>query len=508
MVLRGLLKFLVGLLAVLLFLGAILGVGGYFAFRNFDPNMFRSVVENELTRQTGFRAVLGDVKLQWTPQPSLQISHLTFSHPKSNEKLLQSGPIRIDIDLTTIMQKRFGVSEITIQSPEVFLRRSREGLWNWERVRKSAAPAPAVVKASSRGGLIPVAEASEETSSVPSKSADGLTQGWGFGLEKILIQDATVHFTDETVEPVFQLDLEKLEIEAREPSVQKPFHFTAGGTIFHEAKRNLEVEGDLDLAAQSLDFSLRYGPEKAMLKGRLKVTKASPRFEGVIEIRALDIESVTPAVYKKGEHVTGRLSVKVQIAIEGANPAALKRSLQGQGTAEILDGALRNRNVIKEIFDRLSPVMAVTHALGGELPPEMNAMLADRDTPFQSLKVACQVQEGIVKISDFKLTHSNYQLSGQGTYGLLNQRIDSALQLMLSTTISAYLMKKIHEMEFLSDRAGQVVIPFRYGGIYPDASAQPDLGYIGARLLQGGADQLLDRGLEQLSKYLERKKKK
>ncbi|MFH0984600.1 MAG: AsmA family protein [Candidatus Omnitrophota bacterium] len=502
-------KFLGVLLLLFLILGVVVGAVAYFSFRNFDPNMFRAEFEKQLSRQTGFRVELGDVQLQWGLQPQLEVAGLKFYHPQSAEKILQSGPVRIDLDLTAILQKHFGVSEIMIQSPEVFLRRGREGIWNWEIARGSTPSIPAAVSADhSRGGLIPVAEAAEAPQRAPAKDVDRFTQGWEVGFGKILIQDATVHFTDETVEPAYRLDIEKLEAEAREPSLQKAFHFTAGGTIFHATKRNLEVEGDLDLVAQSLDFSLRYGPETAMLKGRLKVLKASPHFEGTIEVRDLDMESVTPAAYKKSEHVTGRLSVKAQIALDGANPDALKRSLQGQGTAEILDGALRNRNLIKEVFDRLSPAMAVTSALGGELPPEMNEMLADRDTPFQSLKVACEVQAGIVKVGNFRLSHSNYQLSGQGTYGLLDDRISSALQLMLSKSISAYLMKKIREMELLADGVGQVVIPFRYSGVFPNASAQPDLNYIGAKLLQGGADQLLDRGLEQLSKYLERKKKK
>jgi len=508
MVLRDFLKFLGGLLAALLILGMVLGVAGYFAIRNLDPNMFRIEFEKYLTQQTGFRVELGGIKLQWKPQPRLQVDGLKLYHPKTLEKILQSDHVRIDANLASIWKKHFSVSQVVIQSPEIFLRRNREGIWNWQVGQKTAAPVPAAASTLSQRGLIPTAEASEGSKSVSLGSVGRVAGGWKFGVGKILVRDATLHFTDETVKPAYKLVIEKLETKVRQKAPNAPFHFKASGTAFNSAKKNLEAEGDLDLEAQSLDFLLRYGPEKASFKGRLKIVNAQPHFEGTLEVRDLDMESVIPEAYKKGDYVAGRLGAKAQLSFDGANPDLLKRSLKGQGTIEIRDGALRNRNLIKEVFDRLSPVLAITNALGGELPPELSEMLKDRDTPFQSLQVACGVEAGTVRVSEFRLTHPSYLLSGQGTWGILDMRVDGAMQLLLSQSISAYLTKKVHEMELLADRSGQVVIPFRYSGVFPDAAVQPDLGYIGSRLLQGGTEQLLSQGLDQLSKYLERKKKK
>lgn len=76
------------------------------------------------------------------------------------------------------------------------------------------------------------------------------------------------------------------------------------------------------------------------------------------------------------------------------------------------------------------------------------------------------------------------------------------MQLQFSEAISAYLMKKIREMELIADRNGRIIIPFRYSGVFPDTVVQPDLSFIASKLLQGGADQLLNRGMERLSKVL------
>jgi hypothetical protein len=390
------------------------------------------------------------------------------------------------------------MSQVVIQSPEIFLKRNREGLWNWQVVKEFSTSAPAVAPMLSMVDFIPTAEASEGTESISLKNLDQIAQGWKFGIGKILVRDGTVHFVDETANPAFRFEIEKLEIEVLQKNPASPFHFTAGGAVLGSVKKNLEAEGDLDLGSKSLDLQLRYGPEKAVFKGRLNLIHTQPHFEGTLEIRDLDMESVIPEVYKQGDYVSGHLGAKAQLSFDGANPVMIERSLQGQGTIEIREGALRNRNLIKEVFDRMSSVLAVTSALGGELPQELNEMLRDRDTPFESLRVVYSVQAGVVRVSEFRLTHPNYQLSGQGTYGIPDKRVEGSLQLLLSQTISAYLMKKIREMELIADRNGQVMIPFRLGGVFPEVSVQPDLSYLGSRLLQGGANQLLNGGMERL----------
>ncbi len=497
MVLRGFLKFLGGLFAALLILGIILGIAGFFTVRNINPNMFRAEFEKYLTQQTGFRVELGDIKFQLRPQPQLRVASLKFYHPQSLEKILQSDQVRIDADLTSLWKKNFTLSQVVIQSPEIFLKRNREGGWNWEVAKESAAFAPAAF-APSQMDLTPAVLMVKGAAGVSLPFLGDVAHGWKIGVGKILVRDAMIHFTDETVEPAFGFEIERLDGEMRQKTPAVSFHFTAKGSVFNSAKRNLDAEGDLDLESRMLDFVLRYGSEKAEFKGMLKMIKTLPHFEGTLEIRDLDMESVIPEVYKKGDYVSGRLSAKAQLSFDGANPVMIEKSLQGQGTIEIREGALRNRNLIKEVFDRMSSVLAVTGALGGELPPELNQMLMDRDTPFDSLQVAYGVQTGVFRISELRLIHPNYQLSGKGTLGILDKRVDGSLQLLLSKSISVYLMKKIREMELIADRNGQVMIPFRYSGVFPDASVQPDLSYLGSRLLQSGANQLLSGGVERL----------
>lgn len=505
MVLRDFLKILGISLAVLVILGIILGGAAYLTIRNLDPNIFRTEFEKHLARQTGLRIELGDIKLQWRPQPQLSVSGLKFYQPQSLEVILQSDQIQMDADLTSIWRKRFGLSQVMIQSPRIFIKRDREGIWNWQVSKKLSTPASMDAPMPSLANPVSSAGAYKRTE-ILLKSPGRAAHGWEFGIGKVLVRDATIYFTDETIEPNYKFEIKKLEAEVQSAD-HEILNFTVAGSVFNSPQKNLASKGSLDLASRSLDLVLRYGPEKVEFKGHLRMVHAQPHFEGTLDVRDLDMESVIPEIYKKGDYVSGRLGAKTQLSFDGVSPDLFKQSLKGQGTTEITDGALRNRNISREVFDRLSPVLAVMNLLGGELPPELNEMLGALDTPFQSLQAAWDVQAGVMRVSEFRLMHPNYQLSGRGSYGILDRRVDGSAQLLISQSISAYLMKKIREMELLADRNGQVVIPFRCSGMFPDAIVQPDLAYIGSRLLQGGTDQLINRGMEQLSKFLEGKKK-
>jgi len=95
--------------------------------RNIDPNTFRTELEEFLTEQSGYRTELGEIKLQWRPQPQFRVDGLKFYQPQTFEKLLQADQVRIDVDPISIWRKRFNMPQIVIQSPEIFLGRIGKG---------------------------------------------------------------------------------------------------------------------------------------------------------------------------------------------------------------------------------------------------------------------------------------------------------------------------------------------------------------------------------------------
>lgn len=495
------------MLGLSVLLAIFIGVG-FFVTRNFDPDSARAKLEQIILRQTGFHAEIGNIKLAWGIQPEFRVDSLKLfrQEPQNPDKILQCKQVRVCTDLVSIWNKRFLKPRVMIQGLEIHLERKSDGSWNW---MPKASALHSFFSGSSETSVSPSTQASQNPDSFSSKLTAGsqvLAGGWLVGVGEIEVVDGNVHLMDKTIQPAFSQKLERLTLVIKPKPFRGIFYFTASGSVLNAAGPNLEVQGDLDLISKSLNFDLQYGPEKLLSTGVLQFAREVPHFEGQLEIRSLDLDSVIPEVYKSGGYMNGLLSAKTRLSFDGFNTENIKSSLKGEGSFEIREGAYKNRNLIKEVFDRLSSVITTTQELGGVLPPEVTAMIKGADTPFQILNLSYAVMSGEMLIHDAYLVHSDYQVTGKGAYGIQNQRVDSSMQLVFSKSISAYLVHKIHEMEFLSDRNGQVMIPFRYSGILPNASVQPDLQYVTNKLLQAGAEQFLSRGLEKLAKFLEPKK--
>lgn len=510
MVLRGVLKFLVGAVIAFLLVLAVFLAGGYFAAKSFDPNFFRTELEKQLTQQTGMRVELGNIKLLWRTGPCIQLDGLKFYNPVNLEKLLQGDSVVMESDLASLWRKRIWVPSVLIQNPEVFIKRRSNGFWNWQAVDGPLPvrePAPGQPPGSA--ALVPAASKAE---SVP---ATGLFQGaapekktanaspWAFGLGRIEIRDGTVHYVDETVQPAYTLQVVNCEAEIRPGDSLSAFHGVLSGTVWQASEKKVRLTGDLDISARTLDFQFRYDGDRAGLDGTLKLINNVPRFDGALKLRGLDLESLVPQDRRSGEHLAGALSADLRLSFDGGNPELLLRSLNTAGTVGIANGSVRNRNLIREVLQKMSPVVAVAGALGGEMPPQITELTKRPDTEFRKASVGFSASQGTLNIQDFAFEHPEYLLSGRGIYGLLNRQIDLTASLRFSEAISAYFVQKIHEMETLCDRNGRLVIPFRYAGVVPDAVATPDLPYIGSRVLQAGAEKMVEKGIKQLSEVLE-----
>ena len=326
-----------------------------------------------------------------------------------------------------------------------------------------------------------------------------------FGFGTIEVRDGTIHYADETIQPAYTLQIAKCDVEILPKSLPSAYHGVLNGVIWQATERKIKIEGDADLASQILDFQVQYDQDRALLKGVLKLENEIPNFKGSLQIRKLDLETLVPEELKKGEYMSGILDSDLQISFKGGNPELITQSLVADGEISIVNGALRNRNLVQEVIEKLSPVIEVAGLLKGELPPELMTVIKDPDTEFQKAIVNLSVSAGSMTIRGFSIESEAYQLSGQGLYGLLNREIDLKAALKFSKTISAYFIKKAPEFKALANEEVLVEIPFTYAGTVPDAAVMPDLPYISNRLLQAGAQILIDKGLETLSKLFEPK---
>ncbi len=504
MVLRTILKFFFGCLAFIVVAVLVLGIAGFLIAKSLDPNIFRVELEKYLTQKTGFRIELGKLQFEPGAQTRLTIEMLKCYNPQTLEKLVQSDLITAELDLTSLLRKRFWMPTVKIQNPEVFLRRRSEGAWNWQRESKLEASLPPGQENSqlgasdAPGGKVTLDEKvvsiSDETPKIPIS--------WEFGFGRLDVDDGTIHYVDETIQPSFALDVVKCDVEVLSNASLSAIRFVVHASFYNVVERKIELEGNWDFVSAMVEFSGNYDKDRASMKGLLKLVGSVPKLEGTLQVRDLDLEGVVPESYKNREYMSGILNTDLRLTCEGGNPDTIFRSLTGTGSIRVENGAVRNRNIVKEVMEKI-PAVTPSVQPGTDLPPEIGDVMNPLHTEFQRVTVNFSVDHGKAILQEVFLIHPSYQLNGQGGYGLLDKYIDLDGMLVFSRSISELFVKRVREIGFLRDRNGLLTVPFSYGGVLPDATVLPDLQYVGNKVLQGGAQELITKGLEKLSQILE-----
>lgn len=504
MVIRSILKFFFGCLVFAVVAALVLGIAGFLILKSLDPNIFRVELEKYLTQKTGFRIELGKLQFEPGAQTRLTVEMLKCYNPQSLEKLLQSDMITAELDLTSLLRKRFWMPTVKIQNPEVFLRRRSEGAWNWQREAKSETSLPpdqAGSQSGTNGDSGGKVAPDGKLVSIPGGTPK-IPISWEFGLGRLDVDDGTIHYVDETIQPSFALDIVKCDVEVLSNAALSAIRFVVNASVYNVVERKIELEGNWDFVSAMVEFNGNYDKDRASMKGLLKLVGSVPKLEGTLQVRDLDLEGVIPETHKTREYMSGILNTDLRLTCEVGNPDTIFRSLTGAGSLRVENGAVRNRNIVKEVMEKI-PVVTPSVQPGTDLPPEIGDLMNNSHTEFQKVTVNFSVDHGKTTLQEFFLIHPNYQLNGQGDYGLLDKHINLDGMLVFSRSLSELFVKRVREIGFLRDRNGLLAVPFSYGGVLPDATVLPDLQYIGNKVLQGGAQELITKGLEKLSQILE-----
>jgi hypothetical protein len=220
-----------------------------------------------------------------------------------------------------------------------------------------------------------------------------------------------------------------------------------------------------------------------------------------IRAKRLELASFLSEQGRKGEYVAGTLTAEGDFASRGANPADWIGNLTGQGKVIVEQGALRNRNLLRENLERITQIPGVGLLFRIDLGPRFDALLRSPDTSFDRLTAAVRVQASRVYFDSLTLTHPDYGIQLEGWYGL-DQTIDARGTLLVRSDLSSAMVGKVKELIYLSDPQGQVVIPFVFQGSFPGAQVRPNIGDLAAKTLTNVGMDLIDQGIKSVLEKL------
>ena len=188
----------------------------------------------------------------------------------------------------------------------------------------------------------------------------------------------------------------------------------------------------------------------------------------------LKMESLSKALTPTSKHpITGTLS---QLNADlTSNTQALKESLAGEMSAEILNGSIEGINILGGTLGKVGEVPGLKSTLQGFVPEQYKSALEANSTPFDSLSIETTVQSEKVQLRNVNLQYALYILQGQGWYGFDGDfSIDA--QLKLTPLLAQGMVAKQRKLELLLDQNKNIVIPVKISRregrtiILPDAS--------------------------------------
>ena len=246
--------------------------------------------------------------------------------------------------------------------------------------------------------------------------------------------------------------------------------------------RSLNVRGGLTVAEAWLS-GMKFENVKLGLKaanGRLRLHPISAdlfdgKYEGDVQINAagaspvlsvnenvsgVDLGALAKAMFEQ-ESVTGSISGSFQLTGRGDDLAAIQRSLSGNMSMELLDGAWEGTDVWYELR-RARALFKKEPAPEPELPAR---------TKFSNVKATGPVKDGVFRNDDLFAELPFMQLTGRGSVDLAAAKIDYRMTARILERPEFAQGASETELEEFTE----AVIPLKITGPLADPKISPDI---------------------------------
>lgn len=422
------------------------------------------------------------VTLSYWPLPAVRIQHLTVANAAGfgPDPFLSVEDVRVRVRLLPLLRGRVQFGEVTLGRPRVVLEQRRDGTWNLPPPG-DARPAPAapfvlVSRVRLREGHVEFRVADESGRSVPAHLVDRIDLtledlGWSepirFGLTARLPGGGISAALEGTIGPLSQAGADLAAVPARltarftaeesRPPANAGFalsgagrgevrvagtlgHMTGGGglafarlTVAHrpascpaDRLRSLTLE-DLQVPVE-VD-----GPRLALRPFVLRLAGGTVRGDATLSWRAgtpgvrladlrvqgVAAEPVLVDFLCQPYAVTGRVDGTGDLAFTGVGNELL-RSARGAWTLRVGPGRLVGPAVLK----LLGGVVRVGTALYSVVTLDAPRGWTASPLEFQSLTAVGSVGGGELRLRDAVMQSRDLRMTGAGTYGLVDTRLD------------------------------------------------------------------------------------
>jgi hypothetical protein len=174
-----------------------------------------------------------------------------------------------------------------------------------------------------------------------------------------------------------------------------------------------------------------------------------------------------------GEILRGGLSFDGRLASAGETWSEISRRTTGAGDLSVVAGSLAGRNLIATVLGPLLPEQDTAPRL---------ALLAAADTRFEKLSSPIEVASLRLNAQDLQVRGAGYEVTGRGSLGA-DGDVSFEGHLALAAELSRDLVAAAPSGSAFLNERGELSLPFRIAGTWPDVRASVDVEQVVRRVL-------------------------
>jgi hypothetical protein len=182
------------------------------------------------------------------------------------------------------------------------------------------------------------------------------------------------------------------------------------------------------------------------------------------------------------DQIEGRLYLRAKLRSKGKDWATIKQKLEGEGNAEIQDGALSNANLVVGVLSRITTLPGMGNLIRTQLSPQYASILTRPNTPFETIKSSFSIVNGRINSKNLFLAGSDYTVRGNASIGF-DQLMKWNATLALSSHFTQELIHHHTNVRYLVGDQDRLRVPFLLEGSPPRFQPAPDVKYL-AQVMQ------------------------
>ncbi len=190
------------------------------------------------------------------------------------------------------------------------------------------------------------------------------------------------------------------------------------------------------------------------------------------------------------DYLSGQLDFQGRFDALSANGKPYRESLRGHGDALVVEGTLKNFNLMALLF-RTGSRSTVAALLPQRLPDGLMQVASEKDTRFESIKASFTVEEQRFITKNLLLSTADYDIAGAGWVGFDGSTRWNGV-LMLSPRNSQELLNHNRLIRPLMDKRKRISVPFRVEGTVPSIKVRPDTRALAQAMRKGALPATLD----------------